>query len=316
MNKMKLFTLSLSILLASFIYFYVKANNDNKMKNPILSRMLVDSKSKPTQDLLDLLSAFNVQHDGTLKDIVVQTQKEWLRKPGKERWQVDEVKVEDKEKVLELLEKLKCVGEVKPKSNDYDYALIMGATAGTMKLRISYLLNLYNKGIRFKTMVFLVGERPRDINLETQDTFLVNTNDGLKIKENWNFKDLPKTETEMAKLIFDQIDLPEEFKNNVKVIFVDTPMQPTKEGQLRRPNTGDTVIWWMKLEPKAGTCLVISNNPYVGYQDTVARTLLPKKFSIETVGSAASRNEKVSTYLDNAARWLYQEQVRQNTVVQ
>ena len=78
-----------------------------------------------------------------------------------------------------------------------------------------------------------------------------------------------------------------------------------------KASTADTFIDWLKQNPESGSCLVISNNPYIGYQDLVARTFLPSDFKIETVGSQGS-GEKVSVYLDNLARWLYQEKQRRS----
>lgn len=79
---------------------------------------------------------------------------------------------------------------------------------------------------------------------------------------------------------------------------------------LVRPTTGDTVDSWLQSNLISGSCLVISNNPYVGYQDSVVRTLLPNDFKIETVGNKCSLSVVIAVYLDNLVRWLYQEQKR------
>ena len=110
---------------------------------------------------------------------------------------------------------------------------------------------------------------------------------------------------EAAKLIVDQTSLPDE---NIRsqISFIDTPMQPTNNGKLRRPNTQDTILAWLKTEPQIKTVLSLSSNPYCGYQHAVITQLLPKAWNIETIGKAPERNETIEIYFDTLARALYQ----------
>jgi hypothetical protein len=45
----------------------------------------------------------------------------------------------------------------------------------------------------------------------------------------------------------------------------------------------------------------------VGYQNRVLKNILPKQFTIETVGSAYAYNESIATIFDTLARWVYNE---------
>lgn len=54
-----------------------------------------------------------------------------------------------------------------------------------------------------------------------------------------------------------------------------------------------------------GNVLIISNQPYVAYQHSVVRSVLPESFRVESVGHAASAQEKVSTIVDSLARQIY-----------
>ena len=94
----------------------------------------------------------------------------------------------------------------------------------------------------------------------------------------------------------------------IPIVFVDTPMQKTENNNLRRPNTRDTINEWLqKYNPHNGSILAISNQPFIGYQDAVLRNILPKGFSIETVGCENLENETTTIILDSLARWIYHE---------
>jgi len=279
------------------------------------SSYILDSKGNPSTGLLDLLATTNIQHDGTLVEIVRSTQFPqdeggWLRTSGKERWEVKEISPEKREQLMTMFDKLFVIQEIEPAGIYYDYAVILGATVHRVRSRLQYLVELWKKGVRFGCIVVLVGQRPLDSGLESPEELLNENNTMFPFKHGWQLTDdLPTTETGMAKLVFAQSPLPAEW-DNLSIIFVDTPMQQTLFGKLRRPNTQDTIMHWFKTNPRAGSVLAISGQPYVNYQDTVLRCFIPDTFSLETVGKAAPLKERTTTILDSMARWLYQENKR------
>ena len=87
-------------------------------------------------------------------------------------------------------------------------------------------------------------------------------------------------------------------------------MIKTAKGE-RRPNTTDTIVDWISRSPKPGSCLVISNQPYVLYQGAVVRVVCPQ-FQVDTVGKAARpEGLKSVDVLDSIAKWLYGENLIQ-----
>ncbi len=255
-------------------------------------RLFSSKTYEPSQPLLSLLSLLNIKHDGSLKSIVDATQKEWLRAPGTERWQMDEIAIAKRDELIQLLNTLGCIEEVTPSRMEYDYALVLGAATPRVQLRFNYLITLWNSGVRFKTIVFLGGQRPLD---PTVDAIA------------WDqTAPTPTTEYDMMRYVFEHTKLPEGF-DQLPIIFVNTPMQSTPDGKIRRPNTFDIVQQWISSNPIPGTCLAVSNQPYVGFQDTAVRTALPFSFPLETVGQTVRAHELMSIHLDNLARWLYQE---------
>lgn len=237
--------------------------------------------------LLKLLDMMEVEHEGTLASIVAETQKQWIRPAGKERWQVDgDFSADTKAEIFPLASKLGFIEELKPAAKKYDYCLVLGATVGRMEKRINYLVKMWKDGVRFNQIVFFTGARPLDPAVDRLTAVC-------------------KTETEAAHFLWDHAELPEGIRK-MPVAFVDVPMISTTEG-FRRPATGDTVSAWLAVNPLPGTCVAISNQPYCLYQGAVLQTHLPEEFTCEVVGEGANLdclNGRV--LLDTIARWLYQ----------
>lgn len=287
---MKLFRLSL--LLVAF----------TTLTYPLMERpkLLLDAQGKPTQALQSLLNLMEVDHDGTLASIVEETRKAWLRPPNKERWDIAEIAPEKRPEALKLLDQLGCIKEAPPAKKDYDYAVLLGATVHRVRTRLSYLLDLHKAGIRFKKIIMLGGARPLNPEIESE-TILRNFN-YKNSKKTWELKGpLPTTEMEMMRMVYDQMEIPK----GLSCTSINTPMM---DNGTRRPNRGDTITTWLSSKPKVGSYLFISNNPFIGYENAVARCHIPKEYGIETAGPRSSDDVKLSVHLDNLARWLYQEQ--------
>jgi len=308
MKRYQLLPIVFLLLAFSFIYYTSYQQSVLAHQPEILLHYIIDDQGNSSPALLELLDFLEIEHNNTLKSIVDTTQKKWLRQTGKERWEMEEKFPEKRQKLINLFDQLGTIKEIKPQKKQYDYVLFFGASFPAFKRRLNFLFQLWNDGIRFNTVVFLGGQRPLDPQLESPEILLDTATNSFPYKKAWELKtEMPQTEIDMMKFVFDQAELPQGFEL-VNLVFVDTPMQKTDSGQPRRPITVDTINKWLKTYPKPGSLLVISSQPHVGYQDTVARTVLPSHFSIETVGAAAGPGLKTAVYLDNLARWLYQTQ--------
>jgi hypothetical protein len=279
----------------------------------ILSKQIdfFDEKGKlKSKQLRNLLSITQVKHHETFSSIVDETQKKWLRPQEKERWELDNIFPKDHKIIVSLLHDLGCVDAIFPSQKHYDYVLFFGGTVGGVRNCFSYLLKLWKKGIRFKSLIVLGGERSLDPKIENKETLLNIPSIMVMMtkKKNWQWnRRIPQTETDMMKLVFDHIEFPNDFKT-VEVVFVNAQQVRFTDGTMRRPTTGDTIEKWLLKKPIPGTCLAISSQPHIGYQHSVLQTLLPSQFSVETVGAEVSQNIKIAVYLDSLARRLYQEQ--------
>ncbi len=271
----------------------------------------VDVAGKLNPDLLSLLDLMNIRHDGSLADVVTKTQAQWLRQIGKERWEMPELLVAQHDQFLSLLDRLGCITQVAPVQQQYDYALLLGATLAGARSRLSYLIALWNQGIRFDKLVLLGGQRVLERDFEGKDALLDRENIDLLIRKDWQFSGaVPTTEMQMMVLVYDQAEMPEEMRK-VPVVMVDSAMRLRPDGTPTRPTTIDTITDWLKPNPSAGSCLVLSNQPFVQYQHSVVKTALPEQFFVETVGhSVGGEDNNNAVYLDTVARWIYQENKR------
>jgi hypothetical protein len=239
--------------------------------------------------LLDLLELLAVNHDGSLDSIVKATQSSWLRPVGHERWDIPASKNMPTKKIFVLLERLGLLETQHAKKNNYNYALVLGANYTKSKQRLSFLLEQYNRDVKFDKIYILGSSR-----LITNDE-----------KKYFN-KNIPTTEYAMLTQLTKDLLLEQKIKN-IPIKILNTPQKRDKSGAKIRANTGDTIKQWLSLDLKPGSLLVISNQPYNLYQDAVIKTLVPDKYKADTIGPA-SDEKNISVHLDNLARVLYQNQ--------
>lgn len=296
--------------LPSIIFLALVCGNCTKVSPRISSSLIID-RGQISADMLNLFEKTKLAAPHSLEEAISETQAHWLRKPGTERWEMDRkfnFSAADQASVQASFTNLLMIQAVQPQKSEYAYVVILGATVKTMRARFAYFLEQWkNFGLRAPKVIFLVGQRPRAPEVESTDLLLGNYEHQLPLDTAWKAPFvLPKTETEMAKLIVEQSDLPEELTKNM-ITFVDTPLQKTKSGALVRPNTTDTVDYWLaSTKSPAGSILAVSSNPYSGYQHAALVRVFPPDFSVETVGPAANNPGDFELLFDSAARWLYQ----------
>jgi hypothetical protein len=261
-------------------------NND---RNDQCVTALFDNTGRPSFYLSSILDILNLKHNNTFETILEVTQKNLLRTSGKERWEVDDV-FKDKKHLLDpLFKKIHCVDALYATQSHYDYAVVLGAAFKGFYARLQWLIQEWQRGVRFTTLVFLSGYRV----LPDAER------DELKV---FSHKiDVPTNEFEMIQSVYQTVPMPEALRK-VPVVFVNAPARNGKN----RATTEDTVNAWLELRPVPGSILAISNQPYVLRQHCILRTVLPDDFSIESTGPAISGTTSTTIILDNLARWIFQ----------
>ena len=267
----------------------------------LLNGVFVDH-FKPREELIQLLTLAGM--DETKQDmdeINVWAQKNFLRKG--ERWEAKDHKFEILgPRMKPLLERLGFFQAVNPKWNDYLGALVLGATLSTTKARINNLLEKWNQGVRFKDLYFLTGERDIDPLIEHFDEIQTTRTD------------LPKTECEMIRWLWNHLDIPKELLQQVQVHFVCAPSKRNPQtGEKMRPTTEDTIKEWLKNGPPTGRYLAISNAPYILRQDLILKMLAPVEYELDTIGDEVSDSLKMAIILDELARLIYQFKLKKDT---
>lgn len=250
-----------------------------------LASAVCDRRLDP-KALAQLAAALDIPPDA---DLIVETQKRWLRQAGQERWEIAELTPKQRRIVLDWASKQGLFTSWKPALESYDKALILGATTLRMQMRLDYLKQLWLQGTRFDEIVWLTGDRPLDERV-----------DGLT--------DRCQTESEAAHILWKEADLPEAMRN-LPVYFIAVPMKG--EGSfLKRPNTEDTIIAWLKTTSQPCRALFISDQPFCGYQFAILKSCLPESFQFDLAGQGVdptSHPAAAAITLDAIARWIYQE---------
>ena len=156
-----------------------------------------------------------------------------------------------------------------------------------MQNRVYFLEQEIARGVEIGTIVFLTGDRMRYTDRET-DQVLPGA-------------DRCVNEYELAQLVYEKSHLPK----TIPAVFIHAPIYPGISRHVTsRSNLEDTLISWGKLQPKAGSALFVTNQPYLLFQrHLVERVLLEHGMSADCCAAQAGPKTKLATYLQSLARW-------------
>lgn len=191
------------------------------------------------------------------------------------------------------------VSDVKPRLASYDHVLLLGSRESMAETRLQSIKALWDEGIRFDKIHLLGSERPLDESNEPIAAAMSNHGGNQGDNQGGSLS----TETEMLKVQYYAMreDWPQELKQ-VPVYAVGS-----FDRDDRHANTKDTIETWLSMrpEPAQGNVLVISNQPYVAYQDAAVKSVLPPSFHVETVGASVdARDVNISLAMDAIARQI------------
>lgn len=272
-----------------FIFFFIISGCSEIYSKPF------SKTGELSESISELLKITGITGNNAAEDIVARTQAQWFRKPGIERWHIDKTDHLYHEELKSWLKENNFIDEIKPKNKEYKYLVILGASARRVIDRIQYAEALIRSGMSFEKIIILCGERPLDPKQEPFESYAFEDD-----KNDTNH--VPLTETDMMKYVMDR-----SFLSAHSIEWHSSPMIETKDNKKRRPTTADTIALWMQSKPSPGSCLIISTQPYVQYQEAVARAYVPTEFSLELAAPECSRKISDGNHLDNLARWMYQE---------
>lgn len=203
-----------------------------------------------------------------------------------------------------------------PLLQHYTYGVCHGTFLDGVRSRLSLLIQAWEEGIRFDTLVFLTGERYlRNKEGETESLFILcnPSEEATPLKKNWHFQEGTPyaTEYDMVKIVWDQVEIPENMKKALegKIVFINAP-----KGTHERPSTKDTFAEWLKSTPQPGTILAFSDPLVWAQQQIVGETAIRKKnLALDTTSKALSPDQRkrygkamTSLVLDTVAKCLFE----------
>jgi hypothetical protein len=292
-------------------------------KNP--ATIFVNENGSPNALLIELLQADDLYdpHDD-LQTIVKKTQEKWIAvRQGvnqKERCDLIDTskQVAIRDKIISIATRMGLFDAVKPSYKHYEYGVCLGAFLDGVRARLFELVQAWESGIHFDSLVFLTGERTLRKGLGEPDDFRELCNPALSplpFRADWvnpNEGEVKyETETDMIRLVWEQVALPPDMEEALKgrVFFVDAP-----KGKAARPSTADTYRVWKELfHPPAGKILA-PNYPVIWpYQQLTGMEIMGPGFTFDAFVRPVSKKDLdiygiglISLIFDTTAKSLYE----------
>jgi hypothetical protein len=221
------------------------------------------------------------------------TQETMLRPDGLERTQTHE-RPEFEAHRTELIDALRDAGmlsEAGPKRQTYDHVLLLGSKEPMVETRLDTVRNLWEQGVIYGKIHLLGSDRPLDQQQEPIANIQATSGDTLL------------TETQMLKARY--YDTRNDWPDALKAVPTYAVNSYDREGH--HANTKETIETWLSAQPTPdhGSVLVISNQPYVAYQDAAVKSVLPEGYQVDTVGAPiAEQDVNIALAMDALARQI------------
>ncbi|SPN73618.1 hypothetical protein C10C_0452 [Chlamydia serpentis] len=151
-------------------------------------------------------------------------------------------------------------------SATYDCAVIFGGPLPALRQRLDFLIREWQRGVRFKKIVFLCGQRGRYKSIEEQEHFFDSRYNPFPMEDNWQQENhsTPASEEEIAKFVWTQMLLPTAWRDNpsaFKVVFL--VAKPAEDRLFA--NRKDTLLLFRSYqEDFSGRVLFVSSQPFIG----------------------------------------------------
>ena len=108
-----------------------------------------------------------------------ETQKHWIRRPGTERWDMQELSSQQSLLVFNWAQEQNLFASWIPTYSFYDKAILLGGATPRMQARLDHLIFLWNKGICFNEVVWQRTTIPEELK-KIPTTFIVTSIKGDK----------------------------------------------------------------------------------------------------------------------------------------
>jgi hypothetical protein len=273
--------------------------------NQLPDSPLFTPEGATTDKFAELLTLFGIdQRD--VQGVYDVTQRDWYQ-GGKFRYEmIDDTHADKKVPAMQLLRELGFVDAIQAvEGRQHKYMHQLGATVVAVRKRLALAKKQWiERGVRFDSVELLgATQRPLTGPNEALDKLYDGTNADLPFDAvTVGSLGEPKNEAEMMDL---QAKLAERLLPWTSVVPTRLTSTPAQEG--RNTNVADTVKAWLdQYQPKPGKVLAVSSQPYTSYQGLAIANTLGEGWEVEAIGYEAPAAIKVSGYLDNTAKLVYE----------
>ncbi|WP_213318630.1 hypothetical protein [Chlamydiifrater volucris] len=229
---------------------------------------------EPLRSILAQLGAVDLESKEDIKEALrIWRLEEVERREGKIK---EHVCLSDVHAFYNDLSMLYMTQVVPAYSATYDTAVILGGTLPSIRQRLDFLVREWNRGVRFRKIVFLCGERPLYRNIEEREQFFDVRHNPFPVESSWDERvgDMPKSEEGVARFVWSQMKLPKIWRDTSKMSVVFICAKPT--GDRTRATREDTLKLFRSYEGFSKT-LFVSSQPFISLDAMRVRKYFAKE---------------------------------------
>ena len=289
------------------------------VKSSLEDNDFIQPNGEIIKPLLDFLTLFGIQHEGTVASVNAAMQENFIRKTDSLRWDLEDSEQDKRLQpvALNLLKEMGFVDSTTISPIKTDYYILFGAGIGAIEKRFDDFLSQYNAGnLQCDKIILLGGNRK----LQLKEIAFIESRLGRKqfaaFLKNIKKKKSELTETEALRFVWQtkaNIILKRKFKEGTNLFLINTISSN------ETPNTLNTIKTWLQeYVPTPGSCHANVEKPYGIRMEKTLRLALEKHskeiinsskkpFSITWNSPAANNHLPLSVYKDELARTFYQE---------
>ena len=206
----------------------------------------------------------NLQVVDSREDLVESVQSLLITREQQQNSTFDSLVVEDSHALYNDLSLL-CMTQVVPAhAATYDCAVIFGGVLPCIRQRLDFLIREWNRGVRFRKIIFLSGKRDRYQKIETPEQLYHQQNHLFPVDKSWNNEDhpLPSSEHEIAQFVWSQMEIPASWRDSSEVQVEFLVAEPSTD--LPYATRHDTLAWFHKSWVNSrGRILFVSSHPFI-----------------------------------------------------
>lgn len=250
-----------------------------------LTNKFSNSSEKYLPIINHLFQLCNLHEVDTREELVKSMQSLFITREQRQNNTFDPLVAEDHHAFYNDLSLLRMTQVVPAYAATYDCAVIFGGLLPSMRQRLDFLIREWNRGVRFRKIIFLSGKRARYQKIETPEQFYNLQNNPFPTDKSWNAEEhpLPASENEIAQFVWSQMALPASWRNSSDIEVEFLVAEPSAD--LPYASRHDTLALFRKYwENAEGRVLFVSSQPFIASDYVRTAKHFTKNFDISGPG--------------------------------